>query len=152
MRLRSILAPHCVLEDSQAQDKWEFLKLVSVWLAMDTGLGPEDIEAALVERERMGSTAMGQGVALPHARLPLLERMYVGAVRSLKGLDFEAPDQQPVHIIFVVLAPEHETAVYLRCLSSLARILREESFRKAFLAAPNKDELLKVIYQFDREF
>lgn len=152
MRIRPLIAEKCVLEEIKASDKWQVLKDLSLFLAEETGLKPEKIEAALVEREKMGSTAMGEGVALPHARLPLLSRIYIGAARVLKGIDFEAPDGQPVKIIFTVLAPERETSAYLRCLSNLARMLREKAFREAILSARDKKEILEVIVHFDREF
>ncbi|RUM88354.1 MAG: PTS sugar transporter subunit IIA, partial [Thermodesulfatator sp.] len=94
----------------------------------------------------------GEGGALPHARIPLLSRMWISLARSLKGLDFESPDGRPVHLIFTVLAPEEEQALYLRCLSRIATLLREPAARKALLEASGRKELLTVLQEFDREF
>ena len=152
MRIRSLIPESCVLEAIEVSDKWELLRRISLLLAKESGLKPEKIESALVEREKLGSTALGEGVALPHARLPLLSRIFIGVVRSLKGIDFEAPDGQPVKIVFTVLAPEEETSAYIRCLSNLARMLRDRNFREAFLSARDKKEILEIILRFDREF
>ncbi len=152
MRVCSLVSERCILTEVSSGDKWDFLRLVSRLFAEETGLKAEVIEEALFERERMGSTAMGEGVALPHARVPLLTRMYIGLARCLRGMEFEAPDNQPVRIIFTVLAPEEETSAYLRCLSQLARMLKEKAFREAILAARNKQEIIEVVARFDREF
>jgi len=152
VRICQLIPEKCVLEDLKASNKWQVLKAISLFIAEETGVKPEKIEAALVEREKMGSTAVGKGIALPHAYLPLLPRIYIALARLLKGVDFEAPDGQPVKLVFVVLAPEREASAYLRCLSNLARMVREESFREALLSARDKKEILEVIRRFDREF
>ncbi len=152
MRVCPLVCKECVLEDVEITDKWELLKLVSRLFAKEVGLGAEVIERALVEREKMGSTAMGEGVALPHARVPSLSRIYIGVIRSLRGIDFDSPDGRPVRIAFVVLAPEEETAGYLRCLSHIARMLKEHEFREAILSARSKEEIIRVVEEFDKEF
>ncbi len=152
MRLLGLLCEKAVLTDFSARDKWAFFQEISRILAEETGLKARRIEEALVEREKLGSTALGQGVALPHARVPLLPRIYVSVARSLKGVAFDSPDGQPVKIIFTVLAPEEESGLYLRCLSHLARMLKEQGFREGLLSARSPQEMLEVIRRFDREF
>ncbi len=152
MRLLGLLCEKAVLTDLSVPDKWAFFQSISRILAEETGLKARRIEEALVERERLGSTALGEGVALPHARVPLLARIYVSVARCLRGLPFDSPDGQPVRIIFTVLAPEEESGLYLRCLSHLARMLKEQGFREALLSARSPQEMLEVIRRFDREF
>ncbi|MBX6423131.1 PTS sugar transporter subunit IIA [Thermosulfurimonas sp. F29] len=152
MRLSNLLSERVIILDLSAEDKWAFFRTVSRILAEESGLKARRIEEALCERERLGSTALGEGVALPHARVPLLPRLYVSLARSLKGLEFDSPDGKPVKIIFTVLAPEEESALYLRCLSHLARLLREKDFREGLLSARSFQEILKVVRRFDREF
>lgn len=152
MRLLPLLSERALFEDLRVPDKWTFFKEVSRALAEEAGLSAEKIEAVLVERERLGSTALGEGVALPHARVPLLSRILVSVARSREGLSFESPDGRPVHLIFTILAPEEEQALYLRCLSRVATLLREPAVKKALLEAPGREEIKGVIREFDREF
>ncbi|QJA06939.1 PTS sugar transporter subunit IIA [Thermosulfurimonas marina] len=152
MRLLPLLAEKALFEDLQVPDKWAFFREVSRALAEETGFAAERIEAVLVERERLGSTALGEGVALPHARLPLLPRIFVSVARSRQGVPFESPNGRPVHLIFTILAPEEAQALYLHCLSRVASLLREPGVRKALMEAPGREELKAVLREFDREF
>ena len=151
MRLSRLLCLKGVLPQVEVSDKWAFFRDLSHILSEEIGIPAGRIEQALCERERLGSTALGQGVALPHARVPLLRRIYLSIARAPKGLDFESPDGEPVYLIFTVLAPEEVSDLYLRCLSHLARMLKQDAFREALLSARTQEEIIEIIRRYDRE-
>ena len=152
MRLSHLLCTRGILPEVRARDKWSFFRDLSRILAEEVGIPVERIEQALTERERLGSTALGEGVALPHARIPLLSRLYVSVARSPGGIEFDSPDGQPVYLIFTVLAPEEACEAYLRCLSYLARLLKYGEFREALLSAHSREEMIEIIRRYEREF
>ncbi|GAB7022890.1 PTS sugar transporter subunit IIA [Salidesulfovibrio brasiliensis] len=107
-----------------------------------------DTDAAyrvLLEREGLGTTGIGDGIAIPHGKLDTLERIVVVAGRSIDGVNFDALDFKPCHIFFLVLAPEQVAGMHLRILAHISRILKDESFRKGFMEAASGDELWKLL-------
>ena len=97
--------------------------------------------AAIMEREKLGSTGIGHGIAIPHGRLPDLETPITALVRHADGIDFDAIDGQPVHIVVVLLAPKDEDRSHLELLAGLARALQKESVRRAVMEAETAEEV-----------
>ncbi|AEH45270.1 putative PTS IIA-like nitrogen-regulatory protein PtsN [Thermodesulfatator indicus DSM 15286] len=152
MKIRDLLLENCFFTDVNVKDKWQFFKEISACIAKEVGLSPEKIEEALVEREKLGTTAVGGGIAIPHSRVEGLEKIVIAAAISRKGLDFEALDKKPVYLIFVVLAPENESSLYLKTLAQLARILKQEQVKKRLLEAKDIQEFKKVLAEIDYEY
>ena len=103
-----------------------------------------DLDAAMaviMEREKLGSTGIGHGIAIPHGRLPDLETPITALVRHADGIDFDAIDGQPVHIVVVLLAPKDEDRSHLELLAGLARALQKESVRGAVMGAETAEEV-----------
>jgi len=103
-----------------------------------------DLDAAMaviMEREKLGSTGIGHGIAIPHGRLPDLETPITALVRHADGIDFDAIDGQPVHIVVVLLAPKDEDRSHLELLAGLARALQKESVRGAVMEAETAEEV-----------
>ena len=101
---------------------------------------------ALMTRENMGSTGIGKGIAIPHSRTLVANRLTVLAARSKEGIDFEAMDGKPVHLVFLILAPPQEkNNQYLPLLGRLVETLREASVRKQLLGAANFREFVSVL-------
>lgn len=101
---------------------------------------------ALMTRENMGSTGIGKGIAIPHSRTLVADRLTVLAARSTKGLDFDAMDGKPVHLIFLILAPPQEkNAQYLPLLGRLVETLRDAGVRKKLLTAGGFNEFIGVL-------
>jgi len=103
-----------------------------------------DLDAAMaviMEREKLGSTGIGHGIAIPHGRLPDLETPITALVRHADGIDFDAIDGQPVHIVVVLLAPKDEDRSHLELLAGLARALQKESVRRAVMEAETAEEV-----------
>ncbi|QGY41133.1 PTS sugar transporter subunit IIA [Pseudodesulfovibrio cashew] len=99
----------------------------------------------LLDRERLGTTGIGDGIAIPHGKLENLEKVIVVAGRSPEGVDFEALDHRPCFIFFLVLAPEQMAGLHLRILAQISRVLKDEAFRKRFLEAEGRDELWNLL-------
>ncbi|HOL66925.1 MAG TPA: PTS sugar transporter subunit IIA [bacterium] len=105
----------------------------------------KEILEALVEREKLGSTGIGQGIAVPHAKTDQIDNL-VGALGiSRKGVHFEALDGEPVNIIFLVLAPSRATGIHLKALAKIARLLKDRVFRQSLKEASTASEALKII-------
>lgn len=125
MLLSDFLAPGAVMPALKAPSKKQALLELSERAATLTGLSARAIFDALLQRERLGSTGVGNGVAIPHGKLAGLSRIQGVFARLDRGLDFDAIDAQPVDLIFVLLAPEGAGADHLRALSRIARLLRD---------------------------
>jgi len=102
---------------------------------------------ALVEREALGSTGVGRGVAVPHARLPGLDRMRAVFVRLDEPVTFDAVDDQPVDLLFALFAPEHAGSEHLRALARISRLLRSEDMRQQLRLARNADAIHALLHQ-----
>jgi len=104
-------------------------------------IDPDQAMAVIMEREKLGSTGIGHGIAIPHGRLPDLETPITALARHSGGIDFDAIDGKPVHIVVVLLAPKDEDRSHLELLAGLARALQKDSVRKAVMAANTAEEI-----------
>jgi PTS system nitrogen regulatory IIA component len=125
MALLDFLAPAAVVPALRASSKKQALQELSGVAARLTGLEERAIYDVLWQRERLGSTGIGDGVAIPHGKLPKLDRLFGLVARLEKPIDFEALDDQPVDLIFLLLAPENAGADHLKALARVARLLRD---------------------------
>jgi PTS system nitrogen regulatory IIA component len=114
-------------------------------LARVTGLPPREIEDSVMERERLGSTGVGEGVAIPHARVDGIDAPIGGFMRLTSGVDFEAIDDRPCDLIFMLLAPLSAGADHLRALAQVSRVFRQSAVRDALREATTVDEVKAVI-------
>jgi PTS system nitrogen regulatory IIA component len=105
----------------------------------------------IMEREALGSTGIGDGVAIPHGKMAGSGNVLCVFGRSKKGVDFDAVDGQPVHIFFLVLAPEDSASLHLKVLSRISKILRDPSFRKKLLKLPDAHSLYESIVEEDEK-
>ena len=140
MVLRDFLSKDLLLPELQARNKTEVLaELVAVLAQKVPSLDAEAAYRVLKDRESLGSTGIGEGVAIPHGKLEGLDRIVLVVGRSSEGVDFDALDRKPCHIFFMVLAPEQVAGMHLRILASITRLLKDEAFRHAFLTARDKE-------------
>lgn len=127
--IADFLTPDRVVLDLTPQSKRQALKELAGRVAERTGLDPQRLCALLSERERLGTTGVGGGIAIPHAKLPELDHLVGLFARLDKPVDFDAVDDQPVDLIFLLLAPDTAGADHLKALARVARLLREEPTR-----------------------
>jgi PTS system nitrogen regulatory IIA component len=123
--------------DVDATTKSRLFEAVAALFERDTGLPAATIVAALAAREKLGSTGLGQGIAIPHGRLKGLAEARGAFVRLAAPIAFDAPDARPVSQVFVLLVPEHATDRHLQILSELAQMFSDKAFRDAVSAAPD---------------
>lgn len=125
MQVQHLLATQAISLDHESQSKKRVLEHAAQLLSGADGVDAEQIFARLVERERLGSTGLAAGVALPHARLPGLTQSRATFIRLRQAVDFDSLDGQPVDLVFALLVPEEATDEHLQLLASLARVLRD---------------------------
>jgi nitrogen PTS system EIIA component len=126
MDLENLIDPGAIAPALRASSKKQLLQELSARVAEAHDLEARAVFEALMERERLGPTGMGRGVAIPHARLPGVDRMIGYFARLEKGVDFDAADGAPVDLVLLLLAPEDAGADHLRALAKVSRLLRDE--------------------------
>nr|WP_287410315.1 PTS sugar transporter subunit IIA [Pseudodesulfovibrio sp.] len=142
MKLGDYLAKDFVLPELLSENKSDTLKELIAPLGvkypeMDTDLAVR----VLLDREQLGTTGIGDGIAIPHGKLENLEKVIVLVGRSFKGIEFDALDQKPCFIFFLVLAPEQAAGLHLRILAQISRLLKDKTFRQSLLEANGSEEL-----------
>jgi PTS system nitrogen regulatory IIA component len=125
MPLSDLLAPDAVFPSLKVNNKKQAIQELSAHAAKLTGQDSRKIFEILLQRERLGSTGVGHGVAIPHGKMPKLDRIFGLFARVEKPIDFEALDGAPVDLIFLLLAPEAAGADHLKALALIARLLRD---------------------------
>lgn len=126
MTLEQLIGPEALAPALRASSKKQLLQELAARAAERFDLDAREVFEALMDRERLGPTAMGRGVAIPHARLKSAPRIMGYFARLDKGVDFDAADGQPVDLVFLLLAPEDAGADHLRALARVSRLLRDE--------------------------
>jgi len=153
MRLSEILDEKNIIPDLKARDKKGALEELAGTVASNRqSMDKNSLVKVLLERERLGSTGIGDGVAIPHGKFHGIDEPIISFGRSLKGLDFESMDGQPVYLFFLLVAPENSASVHLKALARIAKILKNSSFRKTLMEIPTREELYQTIIQNDEEF
>jgi PTS system nitrogen regulatory IIA component len=153
MKIMDILKKEFILEELKAKSKREVLvELATVFAKGKIKLDPEAMLRVLMEREKLGSTGIGDGIAIPHGKLAGLEEMVIAFGRSREGVDFEAMDGKPAHLFFLLMAPENSAGQHLKALAKISRMLKDAVFRKYLLAAKTHDNLYQALVEKDDEY
>jgi len=146
MKLEDFLAKESVIAELYARERQEVLhELAKVLCKEDPGLQPEEVYQIFQEREKLGSTGIGEGVAIPHGKSPYVKRMLVGFGRSSKGIDFASQDGEPTYLFFALLAPENAAGLHLKLLAKLSRILKNRAFREKLIASRSAEDLYQLL-------
>jgi PTS system nitrogen regulatory IIA component len=141
----ALLPASHVLVDVQAADKDSVFERVAALLEDKTGIKRSAILDSLRARERLGSTGLGQGVAIPHGRVRGLREAVGAFVRTREPIEFGAPDNQPVSLIFVLLVPEKSTDLHLEILGELAQMFSDRALRAELAGAPDASAVERLI-------
>ena len=150
MKVTELLKREFIIEELVSRTKRDVLReLADAVLQGREGYEPEETVNILQEREKLGSTGIGDGIAIPHGKLAIIDEMAISFGRSTEGIDFNAMDGRPVHLFFLLLAPENAAGQHLKMLAKISRMLKDESFRKDLLASRSREELLKIITDKD---
>src|SRR5262245_65199013 len=153
MRVIDFLAPDCIIAALQAKTKPAVLTELSAHLAeLEPGVEAEALRKVLEERELLASTAIGDGIAIPHGKLDSVGRLVGALGRSVEGIEFESIDGKPTHLIFMLVAPASSTGIHLKALARLSRLFRDPDFRQRLLAAPTREAMYQVISEEDAKY
>jgi PTS system nitrogen regulatory IIA component len=148
-QIAELLPAGNVALDVDAATKARLFDAVAQLFERDTHLSPGTIVASLAAREKLGSTGLGQGIAIPHGRLKGLSEARGAFVRLATPIPFDSPDGKPVSQAFVLLVPEHATDRHLQLLSELAQMFSERSFRERLTAARTAGEVHALIRDWE---
>ena len=152
MKLLEYLPKEAVLAELKAKDKKGVLEELAGPVAEIAGVKQEDLVRVLMERERLGTTGIGNGIGIPHGKMKHLKSLVIGFGLSHKGVDFESMDARPTHIFFLLAAPENSTELHLKLLARISKILKHEAFREKLMQAQDSDAIYAVIGEEDEDF
>src|SRR5215470_11653020 len=145
MTLTDLVAPNAVIPALKVNNKKQAIQELAARAAELTGQSEKAILEILLQREKLGSTAVGNGVAIPHGKLPKLGRLFGLFARLERPIDFEAMDGQPVDLVFLLLAPEGAGADHLKALARIARLLRDQDVAKKLRASRDAQAIYSVL-------
>ncbi len=150
MKIAEFLSPDAVIPDLRSTSKAEVLKELSGTLARtQPTLKPDRLVEVFKDREKLGSTGIGEGVAIPHGKVNGLSQLCATFGVSRGGVDFEAIDGKPTHLFFALVAPENSAGVHLKALARISRLFKNQHFRLAILEARTSEEIYKLIAEED---
>lgn len=151
MRLADVLKEEHIITDLKARGKRQLLEeMVSCISSRVDGVDPEKVLNAVLEREKLGSTGIGHGVAIPHGKIKGMTEIRVFFGRSGPGVDFDSLDRQPVYLFFMIVAPENSTAAHLKILAGISHLLKDQEFRHRLTTAETAGDVYRVIVEADR--
>jgi len=145
MTLTDLVAPNAILPALKVNSKKQAIQELAARAAVLTDQNERAVLEILLQREKLGSTAVGNGVAIPHGKLPKLGRLFGLFARLERPIDFEALDEQPVDLIFLLLAPEAAGADHLKALARVARLLRDPENAKRLRESRDADAIYAVL-------
>lgn len=145
LTLTDFVAPNAVVAGLKVNSKKQAIQELAARAAELTGQSEKEILEILLQREKLGSTGVGSGVAIPHGKLPKLGRLFGLFARLQRPIDFEALDNQPVDLIFLLLAPEAAGADHLKALARVARQLRDPEIARRLRESADADALHAVL-------
>lgn len=153
MKILDILDKESIVTELKGVSKKQVLEeLIEALLEKRPHLDRENLMRVLLERERLGSTGIGDGIAIPHGKLKDLDQLALSFGKSTRGVDFESMDGKPVHLFFLLVAPESCAGIHLRALAKIARLLKNGMVRKRLGAVSTREEVYSVIQQEDEDF
>lgn len=146
MKLADYLDQDLIISDLSARTKKEVLaELVSPVAAKYPELEASRVLQTLMDREALGTTGIGDGIAIPHGKLDGLEQVVIIVGRSHEGVEFSSLDHKPATIFFTVLAPANVVGLHLKLLAMVSRLLKDDAFRQAFVTSPGRDGLWQLL-------
>ena len=153
MNITDILDEEAIIAELTARDKKGVLEeLVSVLVNHGRLRDTEKPVEVLLERERLGSTGIGDGIAIPHGKLKEVQGIICSFGRSRVGIDFQSIDERPTHLFFLLLAPEDSASEHLQALARLSRILKDDQLRKRLLEVDTKEDIYRIITEEDAQY
>lgn len=151
--IKDILDRQLIISELAARDKKGVIEeFARVLHAAGKVQDEQELSRVLLERESLGSTAIGEGIAIPHAKLPFLREMVVAFGRSTEGVDFQAVDGKPARLFFLLVTPDDNPGEHLRTLARISRILKNRGLRDELLKAGGPDDIRRLIAGEDGKY
>lgn len=146
MKISELLNPEAIVADLSAKDKSTALaELTDALIKVEPSLERDDVITVLQERETLGSTGIGDGVAIPHGKLTGISELKLAFGRSRGGVDFESMDGQPAYLFFLLVAPEESVGVHLKTLARISKLLKDSTVRKRLIDAADAQDIYQII-------
>ncbi|MFI5288721.1 MAG: PTS sugar transporter subunit IIA [Polyangia bacterium] len=167
MKIVDFVRPELIVSELAARDKNEVIRELARHLAAHAipagqaqaagapkpaPIDAEVVARLLLERERLASTAIGEGVAIPHGKLDAVGKLVACVGRAPQGVDFDSMDGRPTHLFFVLVAPENSTGVHLKALARISRLFKDPGFRTRLMQAKDASEMYRVIADEDAKY
>ena len=150
MKITEFLVPEAIIPSLRSTDKESAVKeMVETLVKTGSVKNAAHAVEVLLEREKLGSTGIGQNIAVPHAKSEEVKNLALGVSISEKGVDFEALDGDPVNIIFMVIAPIDATGLHLKVLARIARLLKDKVFRNSLRSCKTAEKIYETIKEED---
>ena len=153
MKIDDILKPSSIIANLNSNKKEDVLREITDFLK-NMGLikDKKTLFSTLMEREKLGSTGIGENVAIPHGKSEELSQITTVFGRSLEGIDFESLDQKPVHFVFMVIAPSNSTGQHLKALARISRLFKNQSLRDDILKLQDANQIYSLLLEEDSKF
>jgi len=153
MKIEEILKKESVIADLLGDSKVKVIKEMTQCLKKNNFIkNDQALFETLMEREKLGSTGIGENVAIPHGKSDEITQIITVLARSKKGVEFESLDQKPVHFVCMVIAPAHSTGQHLKVLARVSRIFKNQGIREEILKAENSDTIYSILMNEDSKF
>ena len=150
MKITAFLKCEFIIEELKAVTREAVLaELAAVLTHAVSTVEQDEMVKVLMARERLGSTGIGDGIAIPHGKIGGLDDLMIAIGRSNKGVDFNAMDGKPVHLFFLLMAPENSSGQHLKVLARISRLLKDSVLRKKLMEAESPDELFNLLVEKD---
>lgn len=150
MKILDILDKRLVIPQLTSKTKGGVLReLVHVLAQVEKQVNEDRMIEILLERESLGSTGIGEGVAIPHGKSREVKKILASFGRSLPGLDFQSLDGKPTHLFFLLIAPENSAGLHLKALAQISRLMKDQPFRKRLMEAGSADEIYAIFSEGD---
>ncbi|OPL15184.1 MAG: PTS fructose transporter subunit IIA [delta proteobacterium MLS_D] len=153
MNIREIIEQNYIVDELKSKTKREVLKELTRPFAENlSNVDSNGMVEVLLDREKLGSTGIGDGVAIPHGKMTGLDQLVVSFGRSSEGVEFDALDGKPVNIFFLLMAPDNSAGKHLKALAKISRMLKDAGFRKELMEADSKQRLYSLIVEKDKMY
>ena len=153
MKIDEILKRESVIADLVGKNKLEVIQEMTSCLKQNNIIKYDQaLFTTLMEREKLGSTGIGENVAIPHGKSDELTQIITVFARSLGGVDFESLDQKPVHFVCMVIAPAHSTGQHLKALARISRLFKNQALREGILKAEDSNAIYSILLEEDSKF
>jgi len=153
MKILDILDKRMIIPQLASREKEGVLReLVRAILGVEKQVHEERLMEILLEREKLGSTGIGEGVAIPHGKSKDVQRLLASFGRSLPGVDFQSMDGNPAHLFFLLVAPENSAGIHLKALARISRLLKDNTFRNRLMGASRAEEIYSLFSEEDEKY